>query len=70
MKKALVVFPFLFLAACSSKSHPDQTKDWYLQHDAERATRVKECKNDAAQQATADCQNAIAADDQAYALGK
>jgi hypothetical protein len=72
MKKALFLLPLIVLAACSGKDadHPTQTKDWYIQHDTERHSRVTECKNDAAQQATPDCQNAIAAQQQITVFGK
>lgn len=72
MKKAFLLIPVLVLAACSGKDadHPAQTKEWYMQHDTERHTRVDQCKNDAAQQATADCQNALAAQQQITVFGK
>ncbi|KVX69113.1 hypothetical protein WT34_24365 [Burkholderia stagnalis] len=70
MKKTLVILPLIVLAACSSKEHPTQTKDWYMKHDAERQTRVKECRNDAAQMATPDCQNATNAEQDLRVFGK
>jgi len=66
MKHALLLLPLLSLAAC----HSPRTKDWYVQHDAERKQRVAECKNDAAQTLTPDCKNAISADDEVFAWGK
>lgn len=47
-----------------------ETKQWYIDHDAEREARVKVCKNDAALTATADCQSAIRAAASVWALGK
>ncbi|WP_373452829.1 EexN family lipoprotein [Caballeronia sordidicola] len=70
--RALFFFPLVLLAACNQASsvHSERTRDWYMQHDTERLARVPECKNDAAQLATPDCQNAIAAQQQITVLGK
>nr|WP_228857565.1 EexN family lipoprotein [Pseudomonas syringae]QOQ33280.1 hypothetical protein [Pseudomonas syringae pv. actinidiae] len=68
MKKIIVLLPFVaLLAACSDSA---QTKDWYKQHDAERKTRVAECRNDAKQRVTADCENALAAQAEVSVFGK
>ncbi|EKT4503699.1 EexN family lipoprotein [Pseudomonas soli] len=67
MKKFVCLFPlFVTLTACGDGN----TKEWYLQHDKERATRVAECRNDAKEQTSADCQNAMAAEAQVVTLGK
>lgn len=47
-----------------------ETKQWYIDHDAEREARVKVCKNDSGEKASADCQNAIRAAASVWALGK
>jgi Tfp pilus assembly protein PilP len=72
IKKIHLLFPLLLLAACNQASnvHTERTRDWYMQHDAERKTRVPECQNDAAQMATPDCQNAVAAQSQITVFGK
>jgi Tfp pilus assembly protein PilP len=72
MNKAVVVLAsLLILSACGKDAdHPSQTKDWYMQHDAERHARVAECKNDAAQKVMPDCQNALDAQAQITAFGK
>jgi hypothetical protein len=72
MKKTLLLFPLIVVAACNQASsvHSEHTKDWYIQHDTERLARVPECKNDAAQMVTPDCQNAVAAQQQVTVLGK
>ena len=68
MKKMIVLLPFIaLLAACSGST---QTKDWYKQHDAERKTRVAECRNDAKERLTADCENALAAQAEVSVFGK
>ncbi|MBZ5763337.1 EexN family lipoprotein [Rhizobium sp. VS19-DR104.2] len=67
MKKALLLAIMLPLAACNQ--HSERTKSWYLEHTAEREARVRECKNDAAQEATADCRNALDAKAQADTFG-
>ena len=56
MRKMCVVI-LLLLGACG-KQH--QTVSWYIEHDAERAERIKECDNDAAQYVNqgSDCINA------------
>jgi len=54
------------LAGCDS----GQTKGWYKEHDAERVQRAKECRNDAALMATADCINATEAQSEVTAFGK
>jgi Tfp pilus assembly protein PilP len=69
MKKILAILPlFALLAACDTGS--TQTKDWYKQHDAERKTRVAACKNNAKDEYTADCQNAISAQSEVSVFGK
>jgi hypothetical protein len=72
MKKTLFLLPLFVLAACNKQVdvHTVQTKEWYMQHDAERHARVPECKNDAALQVTPDCQNALAAESQIFVFGK
>jgi uncharacterized lipoprotein YmbA len=56
MKKVCLVV-LLVLAACG-KQH--QTVSWYIQHDAERDAKIKECDNDTAQYMVqgSDCMNA------------
>jgi len=67
MKKLIITLPlFAVLAACGNGN----TKEWYMEHDQERAARVAECRNDAKQQTSADCQNALAAEAQVVTLGK
>ncbi len=67
MKKIVCLLPlFAVLAACGDGN----TKEWYLQHDKERLERVAECRNDAKEQISADCQNALAAEAQAVTMGK
>jgi len=64
--KYLALLTVIFsLTACNS----EHTVDWYKQHEKERKERVKECRNDAAKEATADCQNAIKADQQVALWG-
>lgn len=72
MLRVLLIFPLFLMAACNQASsvHSERTKDWYMQHDSDRLARVPECKNDAAQLATPDCQNALAAQQQITVLGK
>ena len=41
-----------------------------MQHDKERAVRVAECRNNAKEQVSADCQNALAAEAQVVTMGK
>lgn len=66
MRKYGLLFATVFaLAGC--KSQHDKT--WYMQHDTERSAKVKECNNDAAKRVTADCENAISADQQKRAFG-
>jgi len=66
MKKIICMLPLVAaLTACGDGN----TKDWYIKHDAERAVRVKECRNDAKEQISADCQNALAAQAQVSTLG-
>lgn len=68
MKKIIVLLPFIvLLGACSGDS---QTKDWYKQHDAQRKARVAECRNDAKERVTADCENALAAEAEVSVFGK
>ncbi|SAL80217.1 EexN family lipoprotein [Caballeronia telluris] len=70
-KAALMLLSLSILSACGKDAdHPPQTKDWYMKHDPERHARVSECKNDAAQKVTSDCQNALDAQAQITAFGK
>jgi hypothetical protein len=70
-KAACMILSLSILSACGKDpDHPPQTKDWYVQHDNERHARVSECKNDAAQKVTPDCQNALDAQAQITAFGK
>ena len=67
MKKIVCLLPlFAALAACGEAN----TKEWYMQHDKERAVRVAECRNNAKEQVSADCQNALAAEAQVVTMGK
>lgn len=66
MKRLLLLALLLPLAACNQ--HSEHTKAWHLQNADARVKRVQECNNDAAQAATADCQNALAANAQANIL--
>lgn len=69
MKKLICLLPlFAMLAACGDED--PKTKEWYMQHDKERAVRVAECRNDAKLHASADCMNALAAESQAVVFGK
>ncbi|MET3625177.1 EexN family lipoprotein [Burkholderia ambifaria] len=56
MKKMCFVV-VLILSACG-KQH--QTVSWYIEHDAEREARIRECDNDSAQYLSkgSDCINA------------
>lgn len=66
--KLLAVTTVLFLAGCNEPK--EQTKEWYKAHDTERHQRIEECKNNAKEQATADCQNALAAQADIAVFGK
>ncbi len=50
----------LLLQACGDKQ---QTVDWYQDHDAERKEKVAWCNNDAGRSTSADCRNAVQADE-------
>lgn len=54
--KKMCFLVVLLLSACK-QNHP---VDWYIDHDAERETRVKECNSDSAEEARpgSDCVNA------------
>ena len=69
MKKYLCIAVVLFLSACGKEYH---TKDWYIEHDAERAARFKECENDPAQylRQGSDCINAKDANGLVALFGK
>jgi hypothetical protein len=69
MKKYLCIAAVLFLAACGKEYH---TKSWYIEHDAERTARFKECENDPAQylRQGSDCINAKDADGMVVLYGK
>ncbi|WP_441007584.1 EexN family lipoprotein (plasmid) [Xanthomonas albilineans] len=67
MKRAILLVFLLPLAACNQ--HSERTKAWYLEHAAEREERAQQCKNDAAQEVTADCRNALDAKAQADTFG-
>jgi len=69
MKRRLLSTLLLTLALAACNPHSAHTVDWYLKNTAERAKRVPECRNDAAQMATPDCLNAVAANDQVRILG-
>ena len=64
----VAVFALLVLAGCTDT--PEQTKAWYMQHDMERHERVSVCRNNAREQASADCQNALAAQAEISVFGK
>ncbi len=57
MKTYLCIAATLLLAACGKDYH---TRDWYIEHDAERSARFKECENDPVQylRQGSDCINA------------
>lgn len=57
MKRCFYIFAFFILAACTKQNH---AIDWYIEHDAEREARVKECNNDPAEEVRqgSDCVNA------------
>ncbi|EPR5023046.1 TPA: EexN family lipoprotein [Pseudomonas aeruginosa] len=66
MKNFLWLLPlFAVLTACGDS----KTKEWYMQHDKERILRVTECRNDAKEQLTADCQNALSAEAEKKTFG-
>jgi outer membrane lipoprotein SlyB len=71
MKKQVlvIILSAIALTACKDEEKT-QTKDWYKQHDAERATRVKECKSDRRLEVTFDCQNALEAESDIFVFGK
>jgi len=69
MRRALIMV-VLASAYCVANADTGHKKDWYMDHDAERHQRVKECDNDAAIGMTPDCQNAKAAESEIYAVGK
>lgn len=69
MKKYLCIAAVLSLSACGKSYHE---KDWYIQHDAEREARVRECENDPAQylRQGSDCLNAKDANGAVHLFGK
>ncbi|KVT64560.1 hypothetical protein WK94_04850 [Burkholderia ubonensis] len=69
MKKCLYVLVACVLAACGQEYH---TKAWYIEHDAERASRFKVCENDPAQylRQGSDCLNAKEANAMVAFYGK
>ena len=69
MRKALLTV-LLASACCAANAESGHKKDRYMDHDAERHQRVKECDNDASIGMTPDCQNAKAAESEIYAFGK
>lgn len=70
MKKILAIFVIgMALVGCKDDKVV-QTKQWYIEHDAEREARVKVCNNDAQERMTADCQNAADAQASVFAFGK
>lgn len=66
--RIFAVASMLVLAGCNEPK--EQTKQWYKEHDAERHERVDECRNNVKEQATADCQNALAAQADIAVFGK
>lgn len=69
MKKYVCIAAVLFLAGCGKEYH---TRDWYVEHDAERVARFKQCENDPAQywRQESDCINAKDADGMILLYGK
>ncbi|QNT78463.1 EexN family lipoprotein [Entomobacter blattae] len=57
----------LLLSACEKKA---QTREWYIAHTEERVKRIVECKKDANLEVSLDCQNAMSAQTQVWAIGK
>ena len=60
----LVVTATLFvigLAGCSKPADAPQTVSWYGEHKTERETKVKWCSDDVTRAVTADCSNALKA---------
>jgi hypothetical protein len=57
MQNYICIAVLIFLAGCGNSYHKE---DWYIQHDAEREARIKECENDPAQYLNkdSDCLNA------------
>jgi hypothetical protein len=61
---ALAATMLLPLAACKDEASTEEvlTVDWYKSHDAERDTKIAECKNNPGQlMSTPNCINAIEA---------
>ena len=51
----------VLLVGCSQPAPEHHTVSWYAEHDHERGTELTWCADDAARQASDDCQNAAAA---------
>lgn len=66
MKK--LIFPLFILALTGCDS--EHSVDWYKEHNSEREAKITECRNDAAERAKPDCQNAIQAEQDLKVLGK
>lgn len=68
---ALIGFLLLSTFALSGCNEEEaHTVDWWTDHDAERQDFIQECKNNNADEITANCQNAMEAEGKQEIIGK